>query len=667
VGTILDGINGPADVRRLSAEQLPQLVAELREEICRVVAANGGHLASNLGAVELTVALHRVFDLDRDALLWDVGHQTYAHKLLTGRHEQFHTLRQEGGLSGFPNRFESPYDPVTTGHAGTALSTALGLVCADVLAGRRRHVVAVVGDGALTNGVALEALNHAGALGKDILVVLNDNRMSIGRTMGAIAQYLDRFRTARFYNKAKWELRRFLRSLPGIGGHAEAALGQLKESIKVAVGSETLFDQIGFRMFGPVDGHRLDELIALLNAVKQLSGPILLHVLTQKGRGSAAAASDPSRYHSAGPVVLPVCEPEPANGAKEGPSYTAVFSDALCRLGEEREDIVAITAAMEGGTGLGEFARRWPQRFFDVGICESHAVTFAGGLAIAGHRPVVAIYSTFLQRSYDQVFHDLCLQRVGAVLCMDRAGLVGADGPTHHGVFDIAFLRHLPGIVLAAPKDGAELEALLRAAVASGRVWAIRFPKAQVPAISWPEEAPVELGQAELLREGSHAALVAYGSMVAPAWEAADLLARRGIDAAVVNARFVKPVDAALLASLASRVPLLVTLEEHAVAGGFGSAVLEALSAHGPVPCRVEAMGIPDRFVEHGPREALLAGLGLSARDIADHVAELVRAEKGTFSFSAEQPSAPQGGEKVNAPFSAALSAPVEKPGGLPR
>ncbi len=628
---ILDGINGPADVRRLSAEQLPQLVAELREEICRVVAANGGHLASNLGAVELTVALHRCFDFSQDALLWDVGHQTYAHKLLTGRRARFHTLRQQGGLSGFPNRAESPYDLVTTGHAGTALSSALGLVCADALAGRERRVVAVVGDGTLTNGVALEALNHAGALRKDILVVLNDNRMSIGRTVGAIGQYLDRFRSARFYNKAKWELRRFIRSLPGIGGHAEAALGQLKESIKVAVGSETLFDQIGFRMFGPVDGHRLDDLVAMLDALRPLSGPILLHVLTQKGRGNAAATSDPSRYHSSAPAPPPACEAEPANGGTKGQSYTSAFSDALCRLGEEREDIVAITAAMEGGTGLGEFARRWPQRFLDVGICESHAVAFAGGLAIAGHKPVLAIYSTFLQRSYDQVFHDLCLQRVGAVLCMDRAGLVGADGPTHHGVFDIAFLRHLPGLVLAAPKDGAELEAMLRAAVlppqGGDRVWAIRFPKAPVPALPWPEGAPIEMGQAELLREGTAAALVAYGSMVAPAWEAAGLLARKGIEVAVVNARFAKPVDAALLASLASRVPVLVTLEEHAVAGGFGSAVLEALAAHGPVRCRVELMGIPDRFVEHGLRDALLAGLGLSAAGIAGHVAELVRGD----------------------------------------
>ncbi|HUT35998.1 MAG TPA: 1-deoxy-D-xylulose-5-phosphate synthase [Planctomycetota bacterium] len=648
MGSILEQINGPADVRRLRSEELPQLAEELREEIRRVVAANGGHLASNLGAVELTVALHRCFDLRHDVLVWDVGHQTYAHKLLTGRRKQFHTLRQQGGLSGFPSKAESPYDLFTTGHAGTALSSAMGLVCADALAGRRRRVVAIVGDGTLTNGVALEALNHAGALGRDILVVLNDNRMSINRTVGAIAQYLDRLRSAPFYNKAKRELRRVVRSLPGIGAPAEAALGQLKESIKVAVGSETLFDQIGFRTFGPVDGHRLDDLVAMLEAVRELSGPILLHVLTQKGRGHAAATSDPSRYHSAGPAAPSACAPGPANGAA-GPSYTSVFSDALCRIGERRHDVVAITAAMEEGTGLADFGQRFPQRFFDVGISESHGVAFAGGLAAAACKPVVAIYSTFLQRSYDQVFHDLCLQGAGAVLCMDRAGLVGADGPTHHGVFDIALLRHLPGMVLAAPRDGAELEAMLEAAVAGDRVWAIRFPKAPVPAVGWPQPPPIEVGQAELLREGSHAALVAYGSMVERAWEAAVLLAREGIEAAVVNARFAKPVDAALLGSLASRVPILVTIEEHSVVGGFGSAVLEAIAPHGALPCHVELLGIPDRFVEHGPREALLGGLGLSAAGIAARVAEFVRG----------------GGTARSTPR--ASGAPLEKPGGVRR
>lgn len=619
---ILETIQGPADVRRLARDGLAELARELREEITRVVTANGGHLASNLGTVELTLALHRCYDFDRDVLVWDVGHQAYTHKLLTGRRERFHTLRQQGGLSGFPCKDEGPYDLFTTGHAGTAISSAVGLVCADALAGRQRRVVAVVGDGSLTNGVALEALNHAGALGRNLLVVLNDNKMSIGRTVGGISRHLDRLRSAELYNRAKRRIRELVRRLPGIGEAAEAALGQIKEGIKVAVGSETLFDQIGFRSFGPVDGHRLDDLIEVFEAVRDLGGPILVHVVTEKGRGHAEAANDPSGYHSRGPKEEPCALIEPANGPP-APSYTSVFADALCRAATARDDVVAITAAMGEGTGLAEFTRRFPDRSFDVGIGEEHAVTFAGGLATAGRTPVVAIYSTFLQRAYDQVFHDLCLQRLHAVLCLDRAGLVGADGPTHHGVFDIAYLRHLPGMVLAAPRDGAELASMLAAALAGERVWAIRFPKAPVPALDWPVPAPVELGQAEVLRDGSQAALIAYGSMVAPAWEAAARLAERGIEAAVVNARFAKPLDGALLASLAARVPLLVTIEEHAVAGGFGSAVLEALAAHGAPSCRVELLGIPDRFIAHGSREALLGGLGLTAQGIAERVAEL--------------------------------------------
>ena len=632
---ILERINGPQDLRALSQDELAQLARELREEISRVVAVNGGHLASNLGTVELTIALHRCFDFSRDALVWDVGHQAYAHKLLTGRRGAFHTLRTQGGLSGFPCKDESCYDLFTTGHAGTAVSSAIGLVCADALDGRRRRVVVVVGDGSLTNGVTLEALNHAGALGKDLLVILNDNRMSISKTVGGISQYLDRFRSAPFYNRAKQQIRRFVSRLPRVGVAAEAALGQLKEGIKVAVGSETLFDQIGFRTFGPVDGHRLDDLIESLEALRDLSGPILLHVVTQKGHGHAQAVSDPSRYHSSAPAPPP-SEVEPSNGAPT-PTYTAVFARTLCRLAAERANLVAITAAMEDGTGLAEFARAFPERFFDVGICEEHAVAFAGGLAAAGKRPVVAIYSTFFQRAYDQVFHDLCLQKAGAILCMDRAGLVGTDGPTHHGAFDIAFLRHLPGMILAAPKDGAELEAMLEGAARSKGLWAIRFPKGHVPSLRWPQSEPIAVGRGELLSDGADVALVAYGSMVGPAWEAAELLAQRGIGAAVVNARFAKPVDVDLLAPLAARVPLLVTLEEHAVQGGFGSAVLEALAAAGALRCRVEQLGIPDRFVEHGPRQALLEGLGLSAAGIARRVGEAL----------AECAAAPRLGEEV--------------------
>ncbi len=640
MATILDTIDEPADLRRLSRQQLDVLAQEIREEILRVVDANGGHLASNLGTVELTIALHRCYNFPTDALIWDVGHQAYAHKLLTGRREAFPTLRQQGGLSGFPNKHESPYDIFTAGHAGTSISQAIGLACADKLVGRERRVVAVIGDGSLTSGVALEALNHAGHLGKDLLVVLNDNRMSISTTVGGLAHHLDRLRSTRFYNEAKRELSRLVSRLPGLGEFVESAIGHLKDGIKATVLPDNLFSQLGFRTFGPIDGHDLDDLSESLEAVRRLAGPVLLHVVTEKGRGHREAENDPVRYHSLrqaqaapGPPKdsarpAPPCPVEPAPSERPSrPTYTKVFAETLCRLGAEDERLLAITAAMEEGTGLAEFGKQFPARFFDVGICEQHAVAFAGGLSAAGCRPVVAIYSTFLQRSYDQVFHDLCLQELDAVLCIDRAGLVGPDGATHNGVFDIAYLRHLPGSILAAPKDGPELEAMLEAATAGRGLWAIRFPKAEVPEGLPATGAPIQIGRAEVLREGTDAALVAYGSMVAPACEAAERLAEQGIAAAVVNARFAKPLDAELLAELAARVPLLVTVEEHALAGGFGSAVLEALAAPSRRfgacgRARVECLGVPDRFIEHGSREALLAGLGLAAAGIAARVAE---------------------------------------------
>ncbi|MBL7222543.1 MAG: 1-deoxy-D-xylulose-5-phosphate synthase [Candidatus Brocadiae bacterium] len=622
---ILDTIDEPADLRHLDRRQLEALAQELREEILRVVLVNGGHLASNLGSVELTIALHRCFDFATDALVWDVGHQAYAHKLLTGRRDAFHTLRQQGGISGFPNRHESPYDPFTAGHAGTSISQAIGLVCADELLGRHRRVVAVIGDGSLTSGMALEALNYAGHLDKNLLVVLNDNKMSINATVGALSQHLDRLRTTRFYNEAKREVRRLVHRVPGVGEFLESALGHLKEGLKASILPENLFDQLGFRTFGPVDGHNLDDLMNGLEAVRHLAGPVLLHVVTEKGRGHPEAVSDPARYHSASPV--PPCPVEPGPDERpEQPAYTQVFAEALCRMGAEDERLVAITAAMEAGTGLAEFGKRFPARFFDVGICEQHAVAFAAGLSASGCRPVVAIYSTFLQRGYDQVFHDLSLQDLDAVLCIDRAGLVGADGPTHHGAYDIAYLRHLPRVVLCAPKDGAELQAMLRYAVKARGTWGIRFPREGVPDRSAGgtapiHTAPIEIGKAEPLRDGHDVAIVAYGAMVARALEAADQLAEQGIAAAVVNARFAKPVDTGLLAELAAAVPLLVTVEDHALAGGFGSAVLEAL-ADARIDTPVERLGIPDRFIEHGARDTLLDGLGLSADGIAARVAD---------------------------------------------
>ena len=619
MSTILDIIDSPADLRKLSERQLEQLAQDIRDEISRVVAQTGGHLASSLGAVELTIALHRCFDFGTDAVVWDVGHQAYAHKLLTGRRGIFHSLRQRGGMSGFPNKHESPYDLFTAGHAGTSISQAIGLVCADELVGRERKVVAVIGDGSLTSGMALEALNYAGSLGKDILVVLNDNHMSISATVGGLSQHLDHLRATRFYNEAKREVRRVVSRLPYVGDAVEHVLAHLKDGIKATVSAETLFDQLGFRAFGPIDGHSIADLMEILEAVRDLSGPVLLHVVTEKGRGHGEAESDPTRYHSAKPTACPVEEPAGEHEPSR-PSYTSVFAQALCRIGGENDHVVAITAAMEDGTGLVEFARRFPDRFFDVGICEQHAVAFAGALGAGGLKPVLALYSTFLQRGYDQVFHDLCLQETPAVICMDRAGIVGPDGATHQGVFDIAYLRHLPNLLLAAPKDGPELEAMLEAAVADDRIWAIRIPKALVPAASCDPSRPIEVGRGELLRDGTDAALVAYGAMVERAARAAELLAERGIQVAVANARFAKPLDTELVCDLAGRVGVLVTVEDHARAGGFGSAVLEALAGQGVIPCRLISMGIPDQFIEHGGRDELLAGLGLSAEGIAERV-----------------------------------------------
>jgi len=619
VTTILERIDGPQDLHELTREQLDVLAQEIREEITRVVTQNGGHLASNLGCVELTIALHRVFDFGNDALVWDVGHQAYVHKLLTGRRDAFPSLRLQGGLSGFPNTGESPYDLFSVGHAGTSISSALGLVCADAVVGRRRRVVAVIGDGSMTSGLALEALNQAGAIGRDLLVVLNDNKMSISATVGGLSRHLDRLRSARFYNQAKSEIRRLVHSLPGVGGMVGSALGHIKEGLKATLLPETLFDQLGFRTFGPVDGHDLDDLIEHMEQVRDLPGPVLLHVVTEKGRGHPEAADDPARFHGVSPTSCPV-EPGVTTRRPSSPTYTSVFASCLCQLGERDARIVAVTAAMESGTGLGDFGRRHPDRFFDVGICEQHAVTFAGGLSAAGAKPVVGIYSTFLQRGYDQVFHDVCLQGNDVLLCLDRAGLVGADGPTHHGVFDIAYLRHLPDIVLAAPKDGPELEAMVSAALHAGGAWAVRFPRCSVPAEPLGGTPCIEVGKAEVLAEGDDGAIVAYGAMVEPAFGASRLLADEGVHVTVVNGRFAKPVDAALVAELASRVPVIVTVEDHSVVGGFGSAVLEALAGQGDTGCPVVCMGVPDRFIEHGTRGALLEELGLTAAGIAEQV-----------------------------------------------
>lgn len=656
---ILPRVDHPKDLRALSLDELRVLAREIRQRIVEVVNANGGHLASNLGVVEITLALHRVFDFPEDRLVWDVSHQTYPHKLVTGRRDRFDTLRQYRGLSGFSSRKESVFDLFDAGHAGTAVSLGLGVACADELLGRKRKTVVVVGDAAVASGMAFEALNHAGYLRRDLLVVLNDNRMSIDVSVGALARYLNKIRTKPLYADLKKELRDFLARIPVVGKRVDDALEHLRETLKHSFVPGLLFQELGFNYYGPVDGHDLAALIRFLEDLKDIEGPVLLHCLTTKGFGYEPAAENPTKYHAskaflAKPVGAekeggaaagaspanaaggshrgPECErdrdavaAEPRDASKlvsSGRTYTDLFRELIVAAGREDPRIVAVTAAMPGGTGLAEFAKRFPARYFDVGIAEQHGAGFASGLAGGGLRPVFAVYSTFCQRAYDQVVHDICIQESPVVLCLDRAGLVGEDGWTHHGVFDISFLRAIPNCILMAPRDGEEFVRMFRLALAQSKLAvAIRYPKAELPVLPPSRDPVFQVGKAEVLREGEGIALVAYGSMVAEAWRAAEILSESGIETTVVNARFAKPIDVDILAALRGRHPTLVTIEEHALAGGFGSAVLEALADADVRFGRVIRLGVPDAFQTFGAREKLLEDCGLDARSIARRVA----------------------------------------------
>ena len=608
MGALLQKINGPDDLKKLSHTELAELASEIRQEIIRVVYRNGGHLGSNLGIVELTIALHYCYDFPKDCLIWDVGHQTYAHKLLTGRREAFDTLRQMGGLSGFPSKDESPFDLFTTGHSGTAISTALGIAAGDSMQKTDRKIVAVVGDGAIASGMPFEALNHAGALRKNILVVLNDNEMSISDSVGALSAYLTRVRSAPEYLELKKEVSHALDAMPVFGGRMKHILDHVKDGIRSSLRPGRVFDDLGFRYYGPVDGHRLPELIETITHVKALPGPILLHVVTEKGKGHAEAQNHRHRMHSVAPGKVP------AAAGEEKPGWTAKFSECLADLGARDGKIVAITAAMPDVTA--SFQQRFAERHFDPGICEQHALGLALGLATAGMKPVVAIYSSFLQRAYDQVFQEICIQNAPVLIAIDRAGLVGSDGPTHHGVFDIAYLRHLPGITLMAPKDAPEMRQMIEAALAWNRPCAIRFPRECVPD-DFREAAPIEHGKAQVLRRGASGAIIAYGSTVARAVAAAEILRRDGMDVSVVNARFAKPLDESTILDLIDNAPAALTVEDGSLAGGFGSAVLELLSDRGRAPRNLRRLGVPDRFIEHGRRDELLGILGLSPEGIA--------------------------------------------------
>ena len=614
---ILEKIDSPKDLQQLDAEDLAVLAQEIREEIIDVVSKNPGHLSSNLGVVELTIALHCTFDFLNDKLVWDVGHQTYVHKLLTGRRKAFPTLRQYEGLSGFPDISESKYDPFTCGHSGHAISAALGIACADKINNVDRNIIAVVGDAAIGAGMSLEALNHAGHLKRNLIVILNDNKMAISGTVGAIAMHINKIRTTPLYADFKKEVRHVLQSLPIVGKRMEHTLGHITEALKREITPGQIFVDLGFDYFGPIDGHNIQTLTETLQNVRNVEGPVLLHVITEKGKGFEPASANPERYHSAGNFKMHNGKMKETPKDPKQVSYTKVFGKTIIELAEANKDIVAITAAMPDGTGLDAFGKEFPDRYFDVGICEQHAIGLANGLVAAGLKPVAAIYSTFLQRAFDQVFHDVCLQNNGILLSLDRAGIVGNDGPTHNGVFDIAYLRHLPGITLMAPKDGAELKAMLHKAIQLNTPAAIRYPRANIPEGSLDNGCnPVEIGKGEILREGRDGVIIAYGAMVYPSMECADMLAEKGIDVTVVNARFAKPLDEDLIMKVAGKNQIVITVEDHTEVGGFGSAILELLVEKGINTQNVRKMGIPDRFTEQGSRDIILKTLNLDAEGI---------------------------------------------------
>jgi 1-deoxy-D-xylulose-5-phosphate synthase len=615
---ILENLDSPAGLKELSVAELENLAGEIRETIIDTVAANGGHLASSLGVVELTIALHRVFDSPTDKIVWDVGHQAYAHKLLTGRRERFSTLRQLGGISGFPKRDESPHDCFDVGHSSTSISAALGMAAARDVLGGSEKVVAVIGDGSLTAGLAFEGLNQAGHLKKDLIVILNDNEMSISPNVGALSSFLSRKMTSDLFVRLKRETEQFLGNVPRFGRDLVNIARRAEESFKGFFTPGMLFEAFGFEYVGPLDGHRLPELVETLQNVSRLRGPILVHVVTRKGKGYPPAERNPSEFHGVGPFDR--ASGEVKQGKGKAASYTAVFGRTLVELAERDRRVVAITAAMAEGTGLKEFAARFPDRFFDVGIAEQHAVTFAAGLACQGLRPTVAIYSTFLQRGYDNIVHDVCLQNLPVSFALDRAGLVGADGPTHHGVFDYTFLRHIPNLTIMVPRDEVELRRAMATALAADGPLAYRYPRGSGIGLSLdgPFE-PVPIGRGEKLRDGADGVIFAAGTTVAAALAAAEQLAAEGTRMAVVDPRFLKPLDRELIAGESRRCGLIVTVEENVRQGGFGSAILELLAEEGISP-RVLSIGLPDAFIEQGSQEELRARYGLDAEGIAGQI-----------------------------------------------
>jgi len=627
--SILATINFPEDIRKLDLASLNRLAVEIREKIIDTVSKNGGHLASSLGTVELTLAMHYVFDTPRDRLIWDVGHQAYAHKIITGRKDLFHTLRKKGGISGFPRREESPYDVFNAGHSSTSISAATGIAEARCVTGGDFKTIAVIGDGSIAAGMAFEALNWAGDRNKDMIIILNDNELCISPNVGAMSSYLNRVMTGHTVTKFKTEVKNFLKSIPSIGEQMVKFTKQVEESLKALVVPGALFEELGFTYVGPLEGHRLDNLIRNLKNVRELKGPVLVHVITKKGMGYKFAEDDPAKFHGIAPFKIDTGEPLAEDQTPL--SYTKMFGKTIIKLARDNSRIVAVTAAMREGTGLDEFAREYPGRFYDVGMAEQHGVTFAAGLTTEGLIPVVAIYSTFMQRAYDQILHDVCLQNLPVVFALDRGGFVGSDGPTHHGLFDYSYLRSMPNITVMAPKDENELQHMLKTAVECGGPVSIRYPRGKGVGVAI-EDIPVSLdiGKGEIVYDAERAdlAIIAIGSTVYPAIAAALKLKDEGISVQVVNARFVKPLDEKLLCDTAKSLKKIITVEENVLMGGFGSAVLELFEKRGIFNANVKRLGIKDEFVEHASQAELRRMYGIDEEGIMEAVRSMM-SEKG--------------------------------------
>ncbi|MFH1090470.1 MAG: 1-deoxy-D-xylulose-5-phosphate synthase, partial [Pseudomonadota bacterium] len=613
----------PADLKKLRLDQLPQLAQEIREEIIKIVAQNGGHLAPSLGVVELTIALHYVFNTPQDRVIWDVGHQTYAHKLLTGRRDRFGTIRTKGGLSGFPKRAESIYDVFDTGHSSTSISAGLGMSVGLGIKKEKAKVVAVIGDGSLTGGMAFEGLNQAGELEKNLIIILNDNEMSISPNVGAISSFLSRKMTTKAYAAFKERVKEFLATLPGVGLDIIELVKRSEGSLRGFISPSFLFEAFKFEYIGPIRGHRFDRLLEAFENSRNIKGPVLIHVVTTKGKGYPPAEKNPTYFHGVGAFEIKTGNANKLKGAP--PTYTEVFGRFMVERAEKDQRLIVITAAMPEGTGLTEFRERFPDRFFDVGIAEQHAVTFAAGLALEGFRPVVAIYSTFIQRALDQVYHDVCLQNLPVLFALDRGGLVGEDGSTHHGLLDLSFFRAMPNMTLMAPKDENEFRRMLALGLEHPGPIAVRYPRGRGLGVPLTEKVvPVELGRAEEMKSGRDILILAVGSAVYPALTAAGSLAEQGIEAGVINARFIKPLDQDLILERTGSVRAVITVEENNIVGGFGSAICELLAERGREKIKVKLLGIPDRPVEHGSQAELRAELGLDGDGIYAAARELL-------------------------------------------